>query len=220
MNSTAIYCALNIQYMYMSSRTTSLHPCAICLSPHNTWQTYFVLLRNCGSARRLSPWLNEDETGDFTLNIKYCSEPVLDEGKSFCINQYCLTFTTHLCWSFPLLSHWFTGQCPSGAFCHTGKTQGQRPVWVGDDRAVRWAGIWGTRVHRRRATAHQQTAVPVVLLIIGLSADHVAYSRPFTGSFRPVPTPARVRRGAAKGEEACPMSAALGAGCHRWWRRQ
>lgn len=38
----------------LSSRATSLHPHAICLSPHNTLQTYLVLLRDCGSAKAFS----------------------------------------------------------------------------------------------------------------------------------------------------------------------
>lgn len=110
---------------------------------------------------------------------------------------------------------WFTGQCPSGALCHTREAKGQRPVRVGYHRTVRRTSVRGTGVNRRRATAHQQAAVPVVIVLVVLCANNVAHPCALSGSFWPVPAPARVCRGAAEGEEACPVSASPCARCHR-----
>lgn len=142
--------------------------------------------------------------------------------RTMCLGYYGLICTSLTFAKVTLYSPgWFlTGQCPSGAFHHTGEAQGQWPVRVGNHRAVRRAGVWGARVHRHRATTHQQAAVPVLLIIIVLGTDHVTHPRSLTGGFRLVSAPARLRRGAAEGKEACPVSAAPGAGCHRRWRGQ
>lgn len=191
------------------------------------------------SARWLFLWLNKEETADFTL-IQDILEPVfvrrwsktvlhvkLECATSWrcrvsCICQQCLPPLPEwpLCSPSPYPARPFTGQCPGGALGHAGEAKGQRPVRVGDHRAVGRAGVRGTRVHCCRAPAHQQAAVPVVLVVLVLGADHVAHPRPLPRRVRFVPTPAGLRRGAAEGEEARPVSAAPGAGCHRRRRGQ
>lgn len=112
----------------------------------------------------------------------------------------------------------FSGQCPGGAVRHSGETQGQWPVRVGDHRAVGRAGVRGPRVHRCWAPSYQQATVAVILVVFVVGADHVPHPRPLTGRLRAVPAPAGLRWGAAEGAEARPVSAEAGVGRH--WRRR